>query len=379
MSDKDPLAELRVQIDSVDQQLIDLFAQRLSLVKQVGEVKSQHGLPIYVPEREASMIAKRRAEALSQGVPEQLIEDVLRRVMRESYSSENDSGFKQVNPDAGPIVVIGGAGQLGSLFARMFKASGYDVRVLEKDDWSNAEAILAGASLVVVSVPIHTTEEVIAKLTTLADDCILADLTSVKAGPLKAMLQAHKGPVVGLHPMFGPDVTSLAKQVVVFSDGRASERYQWLIEQIRIWGAHLYPAPAPAHDHAMSLIQALRHFTSFAYGVHLSNEAPNLDLLMDLSSPIYRLELAMVGRLFAQNPELYADIIMAQPENLAMIRRYHQRFGQLIELLEQHDTQAFVAEFDKVKEWFGDYAQQFLIESRNLLAQAHDQRHHQSR
>jgi chorismate mutase/prephenate dehydrogenase len=179
--------------------------------------------------------------------------------------------------------------------------------------------------------------------------------------------------------MFGPDVTSLAKQVVVFSDGRASERYQWLIEQIRIWGAHLYPAPAPAHDHAMSLIQALRHFTSFAYGVHLSNEAPNLDLLMDLSSPIYRLELAMVGRLFAQNPELYADIIMAQPENLAMIRRYHQRFGQLLELLELHDTQAFIAEFDKVKEWFGDYAQQFLIESRNLLAQAHDQRHHQSR
>lgn len=379
MSDKDPLAQLRVQIDSVDKQLIDLLAQRLSLVKQVGEVKSQYGLPIYVPEREASMIAKRRTEASFQGVPEQLIEDVLRRVMRESYSCENDSGFKQVKPDAGAIVVIGGAGQLGNLFVRMFRASGYEVRVLEKEDWPKAETIFTGASLVIVSVPIHITEEVVAKLTTLADDCILADLTSVKARPLKAMLQAHKGPVVGLHPMFGPDVASFAKQVVVFSDGRASEHYQWLIEQIRIWGAHLYPAPAPAHDHAMSLIQALRHFTSFAYGVHLSNEAPDLELLVDLSSPIYRLELAMVGRLFAQNPELYADIIMAQPENLAMIRRYHQRFGQLLELLEQYDTQAFIDEFDKVKQWFGDYAQQFLIESRNLLAQAHDQRHHQSR
>ncbi|MFO6426374.1 hypothetical protein ACLBOM_11150 [Escherichia coli] len=36
-------------------------------------------------------------------------------------------------------------------------------------------------------------------------DCILVDLASVKNGPLQAMLAAHDGPVLGLHPMFGPD------------------------------------------------------------------------------------------------------------------------------------------------------------------------------
>lgn len=51
----------------------------------------------------------------------------------------------------------------------------------------------------------------------------------------------------------------------------------------------------------MTLIQALRHFTSFAYGLHLSRENPNIDKLLKLSSPIYRLELAMVGRLFGQD------------------------------------------------------------------------------
>ncbi|MFM2486514.1 bifunctional chorismate mutase/prephenate dehydrogenase [Celerinatantimonas yamalensis] len=375
----DPLGPLRDQIDTLDQQLIELFAKRLAVVKQVGEIKSQHGLPIYVPDRETAMISKRRAEALAQGVPEQLIEDVLRRVMRESYSSEHDNGFKQINPNAGPIVVIGGGGQLGGLFVKMFRLSGYQVRILERQDWSRSESILSDAALVVVSVPIHLTTEVIAQLSSLPKDCILADLTSIKARPLEAMLQAHSGPVVGLHPMFGPDVASFAKQVVVYADGRGESTYQWLLEQIRIWGAHLYPAPAKQHDQAMSLIQALRHFTSFAYGVHLCHEAPELELLLDLSSPIYRLELAMVGRLFAQNPELYADIIMAQPENLAMIRRYHERFGQLVELLESHDQQAFIDEFSKVRHWFGSYADQFMQESRNLLAQAHDQRHYQVR
>lgn len=374
-----PLAPLREQIDALDQQLIDLFAKRLALVKQVGEVKSIHGLPVYVPEREAAMLAKRRAEAEAMGVPAQLIEDVLRRVMRESYSSEHDCGFKQVNVQSGPVVIIGGRGQLGGLFARLFELSGYHVRILDADDWNNSDALLADASLVIVSVPIHTTEQVITQLGQLPHDCILADLTSIKESPLKAMLATHDGPVVGLHPMFGPDISSLAKQVVVYSDGRFSEQYQWLIEQIRIWGAHLCRAPAGEHDHAMSLIQALRHFTSFAYGVHLSKEAPNLDLLLDLSSPIYRLELAMVGRLFAQNPELYADIIMAQKDNLAMIRRYHERFGQLLALIENTDREAFIAEFEQVRQWFGPYADQFLLESRNLLAQAHDQRHYSSR
>ena len=83
------LTALRDQIDEVDKALLNLLAKRLELVAEVGEVKSRFGLPIYVPEREASMLASRRAEAEALGVPPDLIEDVLRRVMRESYSSEN--------------------------------------------------------------------------------------------------------------------------------------------------------------------------------------------------------------------------------------------------------------------------------------------------
>ena len=60
---------------------------------------------------------------------------------------------------------------------------------------------------------------------------LLADLTSVKRVPLTKMLDVHKGAVVGLHPMFGPDIASMAKQVVVCCDGRFSERYEWLLEQ----------------------------------------------------------------------------------------------------------------------------------------------------
>jgi chorismate mutase/prephenate dehydrogenase len=186
------------------------------------------------------------------------------------------------------------------------------------------------------------------------------------------MLEVHAGPVVGLHPMFGPDVPSLAKQVIVHSDGRSPEAYQWLLEQFTIWGASLCQMDAQEHDNGMTLIQALRHFTSFAYGLHLSKENPNIDQLLKLSSPIYRLELAMVGRLFAQDPNLYGDIILSSQQNIEMIKRFHHQFGEALKLLEGNDKQPFVESFNQVSAWFGDYSQQFMKESQTLLKQAND-------
>ena len=374
------LNALRDKIDAVDKQLIDLLAARLALVGEVGEVKSLHGLPIYAPDREASMLARRRAEAERLGVPGDLIEDVLRRVMRESYilesTSDKEHHFKCMKPALGKVVIIGGQGQLGRLFGQMFGLSGYRVETLEQGDWPRADEILADAGLVMVAVPIDITCQVIDRLGKLPADCLLVDVTSVKSAPLEHMLAVHQGPVLGLHPMFGPDVASLAKQVIVCCQGRDPAASQWLLDQMTIWGARLQQVEAKAHDEAMTLIQALRHFATFAYGWHLSREQANIDRLLNLSSPIYRLELAMVGRLFAQDPHLYADIILSSPQNLAMIRRYYQNFGEALGLLERGDRDGFIAAFSQVSSFFGEHADEFLRESRTLLAQANDRRHH---
>ncbi|GGA72302.1 T-protein [Neiella marina] len=370
------LDELRDQIDATDQALLSILKQRLELVHAVGEYKRQYGLPVYVPEREAAMLAKRREEAEGLGVPPDLIEDILRRAMRESYSCENDAGFKQVNPQAGDIVVVGGNGKLGKLFVKMFRLSGYSVKVLGREDWHQAEQLVANASVVVVSVPIDKTEETIARLPKLPADCVLTDLTSVKQAPMKAMLAAHDGPVVGLHPMFGPDIKSFAKQVIIYCDGRGAEHYQWLLQQMKLWGPRLHESDGKEHDETMSMVQALRHFTSFAYGMHLQNEDADLSRLLAFSSPIYRLELAMVGRLFAQDGELYASIITAAPENIKMFKRYLRNFSSALTLLEQGEREAFVEKFNEVADWFGDFATQFQRESRDLLLAAHDRVSH---
>lgn len=370
-----PLSPLRDQIDQVDQQLIELFAQRLALVAEVGKVKSQHGIPVYAPDREAMMIEARRQEAEKQGVPADLIEDVLRRVMRESYANENKHGFKTINPAIQKIVVVGGKGKLGGLFMRYFQHSGYAVEALGSQDWQNADTILHKADVVIVCVPIANTLETIERLQPyLTESMILADLTSVKAQPLAKMLEVHQGAVVGLHPMFGPDIASMAKQVVACCHGRFAERYEWLLEQIKIWGAKIEQIDATEHDHSMTYIQALRHFSTFAYGLHLSKQPVKLSQLLALSSPIYRLELAMIGRLFAQDGGLYADIIADKPENLAVIQSLTDSFESSLDFFKHNDKQGFIEAFEQVHQWFGEYSEQFMKESRTLLQQANDAR-----
>jgi len=367
------LEHLRDLIDGVDQQLLHLLRKRLDLVAQVGAVKHAAGVPIYAPQREASMLAKRRNEAQSMNISPQLIEDILRRLMRESYLNEKDVGFKQVKQDLGHVVIVGGQGKLGQLFSQMLVLSGYEVKSIDKNDWQEAAAIFSGAGLVIVTVPINVTCEVIReKLTQLPDNCILADLTSIKEEPVAAMLAAHRGPVVGLHPMFGPDVGSLAKQVVVVCHGRHQEAYQWLLQQIEIWGARIVEAEAERHDKAMQLVQAMRHFSTFVYGVNLCKEEADIGNLLQFSSPIYRLELAMVGRLFAQDPELYADIIFAQAGSQHAISDYLDNYRDALTMLQTGNRQAFVEQFQRVAKWFGDFAPQFQHESRAMLQSVND-------
>lgn len=370
-----PLAPLRDQIDQVDQQLIELFAKRLQLVAEVGKVKSEYGIPVYAPDRETAMINARREEAEKQGVSADLIEDVLRRVMRESYANENKHGFKTVNSAIKKIVIVGGKGKLGGLFARYFGLSGYQVEALGSQDWDKAETIFANADVVIVCVPIAKTLETIERLKPyLTENMLLTDLTSVKREPLEKMLEVHSGAVLGLHPMFGPDIASMAKQVVACCHGRFSEKYEWLIEQIKIWGAKIEQIDAHEHDHAMTYIQALRHFSTFTSGLHLSRQPVKLSQLLALSSPIYRLELAMIGRLFAQDGGLYADIIADKPENLAVIESLKQSFETSLAFFKNNDKQGFIDTFEEVHRWFGDYSEQFLKESRILLQQANDSR-----
>ena len=52
------LSEIREKIDAVDDQLLDLFLQRMDLSEEVAAYKNEHHLPILNKERERAILAK---------------------------------------------------------------------------------------------------------------------------------------------------------------------------------------------------------------------------------------------------------------------------------------------------------------------------------
>jgi len=52
------LAELRVEIDQIDRQLVELFNKRMDIAAQVAEYKKANNLPVLDEKREAALLEK---------------------------------------------------------------------------------------------------------------------------------------------------------------------------------------------------------------------------------------------------------------------------------------------------------------------------------
>jgi chorismate mutase/prephenate dehydrogenase len=181
------------------------------------------------------------------------------------------------------------------------------------------------------------------------------------------MCRCHPGPVLGIHPLFGPTTTSLDKQIIVVTPGRDPGASHWLVEQLGLWGAVLVQSTPLEHDEIMEIVQALRHFATFCFGRFLYERQVHIQRTLEFSSPIYRLELGMVGRLFAQDAGLYAQIIFATRERRQLLKEFITSLGQHLDMLENNDTQAFIRHFHEIAKWFGPFSDQALRESTFLI------------
>ena len=358
----------RNRIDLIDSKLIDLLAERQAEVEKVLEFKKLNNMPVRHPAREEDMISRRRSTGREKDLDPDYLEELFRTIIRQSRVEQTESkSGKGVKPDA-TVLIAGGTGGMGKYFAEWFIKSGYKTRILGSRDWDNAESLCRGIDLALISVPIDQTASVIENITPfLPDKAVLADLTSIKKAPMAAMLKSYKGPVLGIHPLFGPTTSTMDKQIVVFTPGRNPEACKWIIEQLADWGAIIVQSDEEEHDRIMDIVQALRHFATFTFGRFLSRQNIDLFRSLEFSSPIYRLELGMVGRLFAQTPALYSGIIFASKERCELLKEFISSMAETMEIVDKGDKEEFEKQFNEIAEWFGPFSEQAMRESSFLI------------
>lgn len=364
----DHLKGMRDEIDRIDRDILNLLSERKRVVESVIQKKMELRLPVFVAGREDQKIASFRAQAEELGLDPEFAEDFVRLMMSSSRDTQSVSEFPCATPEPRHVVYVGGDGGMGRLYRSFTERSGHRVDTIDKGSWYKLDELAETADLVVVTVPIHATEGVIERLAPkLRPETILADFTSTKGPSLQTMLRVHEGPVLGLHPMHGPDVPNLTKQLMVACPGRDPEAGAWYLEQCRLWGMQVVEADPDKHDHVMDLVQGLRHFVALLHGSFMKGNDLRPEEMLRYSSPIYRAELMMTGRIFAQDAELYADIVFSSTERREMLLSFFRHHERLSRFVEEDDKEGFVREFEAVTDFFGKFATQALHESGYLI------------
>jgi chorismate mutase/prephenate dehydrogenase len=363
------LAELRAQLDAVDREVIELLSRRMRIVTEVARYKRSENAEIFDAERERQVLEQRRALAAELGLNPERIEAIYRQILLSSRDHQLASGAT-AGPQTEPkrVVIVGGAGAMGGLFARMFGELGHHVELADLNTARSAEELAPEADVMVISVPIAVTEEVIRRVgPKLRAEALLMDITSIKAGPLATMLSCSRAAVVGTHPMFGPGSQSLLGQRVVLCRGRGNAWYEWLMRSFRARGLVVTEADAEEHDRAMALVQVLTHFQTQVFGLTLARSGVPLEQSRRFTSPAYLLELYVAARHFAQAAELYGPIEMRNPATAQVTLQFRRAAAELAEMLEAGDQVRFAAVFAEVRAFFGAFAQEATEQSSFLI------------
>jgi prephenate dehydrogenase len=213
------------------------------------------------------------------------------------------------------VGIIGGTGGMGLWFADLLKKEGHTVHVSGRKTKLSSAELAQICNVVVVSVPISATAEVIKQVGPLLNQAqLLMDLTSLKIEPLELMLEHSAAEVIGCHPLFGPGVLESKGQNVVLCPGRGTKWYPWLKGILDKNRFNVLERTATEHDEMMAIVQVLNHLNTISLGLALVETGQPLDELSKFSTPIFRAKLDIVKKLFTECPGLYADIITGNHE-----------------------------------------------------------------
>jgi prephenate dehydrogenase len=252
------------------------------------------------------------------------------------------------------IGIIGGTRGMGNWFARFLEGQGYGVLVYGSKMGRNDVTEMADTcQVVIVSVPIGVTAEVIDKMGPhMCKDALLMDLTSLKREPVKAMLEASVSEVIGCHPLFGPQVDTIAGQRVVLCPARGNRWLPWLKDILERNGAFVVETTPEKHDQMMAIVQGLNHFNTIMMGLALSRTGVSMSELIKFTTPAFEKKMEIIEKVFCQNPRLYAEIITMNPEVLRIIESYEKGVAELKNLLYQGSASDITDMIEKEASFF---------------------------
>lgn len=358
---------LRTQLDDIDRELVSVFARRLEIVAQIRQAKRMSGTHVFDRSREQQVLKNVDSHADDLGVSRQAVQLLYHAVLESSHAAQGDALPNSLSGTSRHFLIVGGRGRMGQLYHRLLTSRGHHVEVLEKGEPVLAETVTR-ADVVLVAVPMNAANRVCATLgPLLRTDALLCDINSLKSEICQTLATTCAGEALGTHPMFGPSVGSFRRQKIIFCPVRPGPTTTWFREELGHLGADIVEANAETHDGMMAIVQVLTHFGIMVMGRAVSRCGIDLRETMKFMSPIYRLEVAMIGRLFSQDPNLYQEIMMANPNGQNFRNIFVDTAQSLASAIDREDRAGFQRGFAEAAAYFSDFSGEAMALSDHII------------
>ncbi|KRG71175.1 prephenate dehydrogenase [Pseudoxanthomonas dokdonensis] len=248
------------------------------------------------------------------------------------------------------IGIVGIHGAYGRWLAQFFRQR-MGLQVIGRDpalaDNPSERELIERADVLLFSAPIRHTVALIRQYASQADGReaghLWLDVTSLKSGPMQAMLESQ-AEVVGLHPMTAPPkAPTLKGRPTVVCEGRLQHWRPWFEHFLQALQGEYVRADPEQHDRVMARVQAMVHASHLAQAGVLREGMPTLgplQELMPLRSASFEMDVAIAARILALNPAIYEDIQFDNPHVPAMLDQLLRQLQRLRDLIGQGDDAA---------------------------------------
>ena len=269
------------------------------------------------------------------------------------------------------IGIIGGTRGLGRTIAWYLKDFDFDVTVTGRDAIVGKQVsedlgikysddnkkIVQNSDIVIVSVPISSTESVIEELAPfMKEGSLMMDVTSVKEGPSKKMHECLNEGVefIPTHPVFGPRTTDLRGQIIVLTPIEKGEWYPKVYKFLEDKGMRIVETTAAHHDDMMGIVQVLTHFSYISTASAIEKLKVDIKDTENYESPIYNLMIDTIARIVSQNPYLTYSIQHENKRGEKIRQALFDSISELKDALTREDEEEFVEIALKATKHMGD-------------------------
>ncbi len=266
------------------------------------------------------------------------------------------------------IGIIGGTGSMGRWFERFFAGAGHNVLISGRKTKISFRDIAEKCDVVVLSVPLDAAISLSREIgPLLSRDQLLMDLCSLKENIMESMRSYTSAQVVGTHPLFGPFTNSIKGQNIIVCPGRGTGWLNWLEEVFRAEEAVVTRMDPVTHDRNMAVVQGLTHLLTICMGRTLQkmNMAP--DEAMFYSTPVFRIKVDLIGRLFSQDTELYANLIGKNRHVKEALENFMSAMEEGKESLLSGREEDKTAYLENIRGFLGDFCRHGLNESNKII------------